>query len=78
MTPGKKSVRTVQVSGRVPNQGRPRLWAFGFEDYAELFGVSVEDIYAMHRSGFDFGDLRAICVEWWERKKARLVRDGEW
>jgi len=73
-----KAIRTVHVNPEIPTQGRPKLWAFGYRDFAQLFGITEEEVYYMARQGFDFGDLNAICTKWWDCKKARLVRDGNW
>ncbi len=43
------------------NVGRQKVWAFVLEDYAELFGMSVEATRkAMLRGRFDPGDLRSV------------------
>lgn len=75
----KKPRRRVNVSPLVPRQGRPELWAFGYEDYAHLFGVSIHRIRQMASkpNPFDFGDLEAICAEWLKRNVGRLVDRGE-
>jgi hypothetical protein len=70
--------RSVFVHPDVPREGRPRLWAFGYRDYARLFGCSEDAVRDMAKRGFDFGDLDQVCAEWLRRRSARLVRDGNW
>jgi hypothetical protein len=70
--------RTVIVSPDVPKEGRPRLWAFGYRDYARLFGCTEEAVRDMAKRGLDLGDLDQVCAEWLRRRSARLVRDGNW
>jgi hypothetical protein len=63
-----KNRRTVIESGRVPKRGRPRLWAYGYEDLAELFGTTPRAIRArVERGTLDPSDLEDICRAWYER-----------
>lgn len=52
---------TVTTSGAIPEKGRPRLWAFGYADFARLFGVSDAVVRSwVSRKRFDPSDLRSI------------------
>jgi hypothetical protein len=64
----RKAVRKVIESGLVPKGGRPKLWAYGYEDLAQLFGTTAEGIRCRVKRGtFDPGDLEDICRAWYER-----------
>ena len=63
-----KARRVVIQTGRVGKGGRPKLWAFGLEDYAELFGISVVGVRRMIQRGkVDPGDLGSVCEEYMRR-----------
>ena len=63
-----KARRTVIESGKVPKGGRPRLWAYGYEDLAELFDTTPEAMrQRVKRGTLDPGDLDDICRAWYER-----------
>jgi hypothetical protein len=68
----------VFVHPETPTEGRPRLWAFGYRDYAKLLGTTEDAVRDMAKRGFDFGDLEQVCAEWLKRRSSRLVRDGKW
>ena len=60
-----KARRTVIESGRVPKGGRPKLWAYGYQDLAELFGTSPEAIrQRVKRGTLDPSDLESVCRAW--------------
>lgn len=62
-----KNRRTVIESGLVPKGGRPRLWAYGYEDLAELFGTTAEGIrQRVKRGTLDPSDLEDICRAYYE------------
>ena len=66
----RKARRVVIESGKVPRRGRPRLWAYGVADLAELFGTTEAGIrQRAWRGTLDPGDLESICRAW-----ARLHR----
>ena len=68
---GVESHRVI-VSGRVPKRGRPRYWAFGFADFADLFGVKPEGLRSMlRRREFDPKSLKSLC-ECWARRGRRF------
>ena len=71
----RKSTRKVIESGKVPKGGRPKLWAYGYEDLAELFGTTVEGIrQRVKRETLDPGDLEDICRAWHERAVHEVER----
>lgn len=70
--------RTVLVHPETLREGRPRLWAFGYRDYAQLYGTTEEAVRDMAKRGFDPSDLEQVCAEWLKRRSTRLVRDGNW
>ena len=82
--------RRVRLTGRAPEKGAVKLWAYGFEDYGDLFGVSAESARRMtHWSDggetppqYDPGDLESICRLWAKRhgfdpENAACFRDEE-
>jgi hypothetical protein len=65
----RKSVRTVIESGLVPKGGRPRLWAYGYADLAELLGTTQDGVRSRVKRGtLDPGDLVSICEAWQRRR----------
>jgi len=64
----RKSTRKVIESGLVPKGGRPRLWAYGYADLAELLGTTTEGIRCRVKRGtLDPGDLDDVCRAYHER-----------
>jgi len=60
--------RRVHLTGRVPREGRPLLWAFGYADYGDLFEVEPESARQMVKRGqFDPSDLASVCRLWCKR-----------
>ena len=65
----RKSVRTVIESGLVPKGGRPRLWAYGYADLAELLGTTQDGVRSRVKRGtLDPSDLVSICEAWQRRR----------
>jgi len=60
--------RVVEESGLVPRGGRPRLWAYGYQDLAELFGVKVRTVREWVAQGWE-PDLAAVCERYHERAR---------
>lgn len=62
-----KNRRVVIESGRVPKGGRPRLWAYGYADLAQLFGTTTQAIRSrVQRGTLDPSDLEDICRAYYE------------
>lgn len=60
---GKARRRRVLVSTRTPLRGRPRLYAFGYADFAELFGLSEAAVrQAVRRGALDPTSLVSIVT----------------
>jgi prophage antirepressor-like protein len=58
----------VIESGKVPHKGRPRMWAFGYADLAELLGITEQSVRNMVAQGkLDPTSLEALCREWAKR-----------
>lgn len=63
-----KSRRNVIESGRVPKGGRPKLWAYGYQDLADLFEVEVQTVRKWCTQGrLDPERLETICKVWHDR-----------
>lgn len=63
--------RRVIVSTRVRTRGRPRLFAFGYPDLAELFGVSEVAVRQMVRRGFFDPKSLSSIVAYANRRAAK-------
>lgn len=70
--PETKTRRFVHVSDRVPRRGRPTLFAYGYADLAELFGLGEQRLRQMATEGFNFSDLEEVCREWLRRRAGDL------
>lgn len=54
--------RSVLSSTACPRKGRPRLFAYGYEDLGALLGMSAGAVRkAVSRGLFDPSDLRSVC-----------------
>ena len=60
-----QAIRTVTLSRCTPDKGRPRLWAFGFDELGAILGLSALRVRRMIAAGkLDPGDLHAVCEAW--------------
>jgi hypothetical protein len=67
--------RGVIISDRVPRKGRPRIWGFGYADFAELLGTTPESARQLVLKGkFNPADLRSICEFWRNNPRYRKPR----
>lgn len=83
MPPNRKtptSRRTVILSKRTTkgkSSGRTRLWAFGYQDLADLFGVEEKTVRNWVAAKYlDPADLERLCRRWVEHTW-RKVPGGE-
>lgn len=59
------SQRRVIASPRVPRRGRPRLWAYGYADLADLLDCSEGAVRQLvKRQRLDPRDLASVCRAW--------------
>lgn len=61
--------RYVFTSSITPRKGRPRLWAFGYADLAQLLGRSEAAVRQLVARGrIDPRDLASVCAAWRARR----------
>lgn len=57
------------ASPLIPRRGRPRLWAFGYADLAQLFGCSEGAVRQLvKRDRLNPRDLASVCAAWARRQ----------
>ena len=62
--------REVELTRNTPRSGKPRLWAFGFDELGELLGVRPLTARRMFEAGtLDPADLSAVCALWLAHRK---------
>ena len=67
-----KGRRVVESSSKPPAKGAgrgPRLWAFGYADFARLLGTTEDALRTRAKRGtFDPSDLETVFTEWAEKR----------
>lgn len=55
----------VIASRLIPRRGRPRLWAYGYADLAQLLGCSESAVRQLvARQRINPRDLSSVCAAW--------------
>jgi hypothetical protein len=68
--PYRTSRRVVTVSTIAARRGRPRLWAFGYADLAQLPDCSEGAVRQLvKRDRLNPRDLASVCAAWKKRRR---------